>query len=52
MVTVKEFKGRHDHKDYIKRGIKTENLFINEAIKLGMKLRLLLILRICLTILI
>ena len=32
---VKEFKGRHDHKDYIKRGIRTENLFIDEAINLG-----------------
>lgn len=32
---VKEFKGRYDHKDYIKRGIKTENMFIDEAVKLG-----------------
>ena len=36
---VKEFKGRHDHKDYIKRGIRTENLFIDEAIKLGYEVK-------------
>ena len=36
---VKEFKGRHDHKDYIKRGIRTENLFIDEAIKLGYRIK-------------
>ena len=36
---VKEFKGRHDHKDYIKRGIRTENLFIDESIKLGYRVK-------------
>ena len=28
---VKEFKGRKDHADYIKRGIKVENEFIQSA---------------------
>ena len=28
---VKEFKGRKDHVDYIKRGIKVENEFIHTA---------------------
>jgi len=32
---VKEFVGRHDHKDYIKRGTAVENLFVDEAIRRG-----------------
>jgi len=33
MVKVKEFVGRQDHKEYIKRGTAIENMFVNEAIK-------------------
>ena len=32
---VKEFVGRKDHKDYIKRGTAVENLFVDEAIRRG-----------------
>ena len=30
-MIVKEFKGRKDHADYIKRGIKVENEFIKSC---------------------
>ena len=33
MIKVKEFVGRQDHKEYIKRGTAIENMFVNEAIK-------------------
>ena len=32
---VKEFVGRNDHKDYIRRGTAVENLFVDEAIRRG-----------------
>jgi len=38
-LTVKEFKGRKDHKDYIKRGISVENKFIQEAYKKGYEVK-------------
>ena len=34
-AVVKEFVGRKDHKDYIKRGTAVENLFVDEAIRRG-----------------
>ena len=39
MEVVKEFVGRNDHKDYIKRGTAVENLFVDEAIRRGYRIK-------------
>ena len=36
---VKEFKGRPDHQQYIKRGIQAENIFVDEAVRRGYRIR-------------
>ena len=36
---VKEFVGRKDHKDYIKRGTTVENFFVDEAIRRGYRVK-------------